>query len=311
MTTRTPSQTSVSAYKAKQRRRLKGMGLWQDPFVPSEPVRQHLRKIHEATGMPFYAISEKIGLPHGSSLQPLLWGRGKHGPSEKVSRETAELVLAYWPSMDDLPDTTLIDATGTVRRVEALAVQGWSRNWVGRQVGMREDNFRKALSKSKVTVGLARRVVAVYDQWWNQDPLDHGLALNPVSRTRHAAQRAGFYGPLAWDDDTIDNPNAMPMTDAMRPAVTDGANVADRWLMGESVILGPEDRKKVVQYLMEWTNDTPEEIAAQLEISLDALWQMWSRIKKKSRMEGRTEPWRRVYVPRERDLMQNEMEEAA
>lgn len=305
------SARSVGAYKQSRRRRLKATGQWQNPLVEAEPVRQHVRRIHAETGMPFHAIGERIGLPHESSLQCLLWGRAPHGPSERISRQTAELVMAFWPTLDDFPDGSLIDGTGTRRRVEALAVQGWSRNWVGRQIGIRPENFCAALLKGRVTARLARSVVAVYDQWWNQDPLDHGLNRNPVARTRAGARRAGWHGPLAWDDDTIDDPQAVPQTDALQPIVTEGENIADRWLLGESVILGLEDRRRVVQHLFEWTNDTPEEIAARLEMSLDAVWQAWGRIKKKAREEGRTEPWRRVYVPRERSLKQNDMEEVA
>ncbi len=44
---------------------------------------------------------------------------------------------------------------------------------------------------------------------------------------------------------------------------------------------------------------------------MHAVWQTWTRIKKQARDEGRREPWRRVYIPRERDLKQNEMGEAA
>lgn len=311
MSTRTDSERAASAHMKRRYRRLKGMGLWQDPYVPSEPVRQHLRRINQETGMPYRVIAEKVGLPHDSSLQGLLWGKGKYGPSDKVSRQTAELVLAYWPTLKDLPDATLVDITGTRRRIQALAVLGWSQNWIARQIGMREDGFRKAVGKDRVTAKLARSVAAVYDAWWNQDPLEHGLASNPVATTRGMARRAGWHGPLAWDDDRIDDPNAVPVTDAVAPVVSEGGNVADRWLHGESVILGPDDRKQVLQHLFEWTNDTPEEIAAQLEISVDAMWQIWSRIKKKARQEGRTEPWRRVYVPRERDMNQNQMEEAA
>jgi hypothetical protein len=286
------------------------MGLWQDPYVPAEPVRQHLHKIHDQTGMPYYAISKKIGLPHGSSLQALLWGKGEHGPSKTVSRETAELVMAYWPSLHDLPPTTLVDATGTRRRVEALAVRGWSRNWLARQIGMHEDAFRKAAGRTQVTAGLARRVAAAYDEWWDQDPLDHGFALNPVSIVRAGALRAGWHGPLAWDDDTIDNPSATPMTDAVRPACTEGGNVADRWLMGEAVILDQDARRQVLIHLFEWTNDTCEEIAAKLDMSPEAADRQWHRMKKRAAAEGRR-LWRRVYVPRERDLNQDEMEEAA
>ena len=310
MSTLTDSQRRARAHSRRRVRRLKGMGLWQDPYVPAEPVRQHLHKIHDQTGMPYRAIAKKIGLPHDSSLQALLWGKGEHGPSKTVSRETAQLVMAYWPTMDDLPPTTLVDATGTRRRVQALAVRGWSRNWLARQIGMHEDAFRKALGRKQVTAGLARRVAATYDEWWNQDPLDHGCALNPVSIVRSGAQRAGWHGPLAWDDDTIDNPSAVPMTDAVPLAATEGGNVAARWLMGESVVLDREARREVLAHLFEWTNDTTAEIAARLDMSPEAAERQWGRMKARAAAEDRR-LWRRVYVPRERTLDQDEMEEAA
>jgi hypothetical protein len=309
MSTRTQSQKTACAHMQIRRRRLKAVGQWQ-PYVAAEPVRQHLRLVN-ATGMPFRAICERLGLPNEASLQHLMWGRGTPQPGEKVQTETAQLVLSYWPSLQDFPDPARIDATGTRRRIQALAVRGWSRNSVARKIGMREDNFRKAISQDRVTARVARQVVAAYDEMWNQDPLDHGVSRNAVARIRKGAERAGFHGPLAWDDDTIDDPKAVPVTDAVPPVATEGENVADRWLHGESVILGLEDRRQVVQHLMEWTNSTAEEIADQMQMTVDAVWQVWTRIKKKARDEGRTEPWRRVYVPRERNLNQNQMEEAA
>lgn len=310
MSTRTVSGRSAAAHAIARRRRLKALGQWQDPYVDAEPVRQHLRKINEF-GMSFRAIAEKLGLPHDSSLQPLLWGRGPYGPSRTVLRETSELILAYWPTMDDLPDTAMVDATGTRRRLEALAVRGWSRNAMADKVGMRRDNFRKAVAQPKVTARLARLVAAAYDAWWDQDPLEHGVSLNSVSRVRADASRGGFYGALAWDDDTIDDPSATPVTDAPAPAVTEGGNVAARWLLGESVVLGDEDRKQVVQHLFEWTQLTKEQIAARLEMTPAAAEQIWNRLKRQARAEGRPVPWRRVYGLRDKDLRQNQMGAAA
>jgi hypothetical protein len=291
-----------------RRRRLKAAGQWE-PYVDAEPVRHHLKKINEA-GMPFRAICDRLGLPHESSLQHVLWGRGPYGPGQQVRRETADLVLSYWPSLDDFPDTAVIDATGTRRRVEALAVRGWSRNAVARHIGMREDNFRQAISQGRVSARVARLVVAAYDELWQKDPIDAGASLNSVARVRAGAARAGFHGPLAWDDDTIDDPDAVPMTDAVQPVVTVGGNVAARWLMGEAVILGPDDRRVVLRHLYEWTNDTTAEIAARLEMTPAAAERQWERLKEKAAAHGHR-LWRRVYVPRGRDLKQTEMGEAA
>lgn len=304
----TPALRSASARWQARRRKLISYGQWE-PFVDAEPVRQHLKSVM-ASGMPIWAVCEQLGLPHESSLQHVLYGRGQYGPGEQVRRETAELVLSYWPSLADFPDTARIDPTGTRRRVEALAVLGWSRAQIARQIGMGETAFKKACHKERVTARLARQVAAVYDAWWNQDPAAYGISTNAAARVRADAARSGFHGPLAWDDDTIDAPTALPATDATEPVVTEGENLAARWLLGESVVLTLKARKEVLAHLFEWTNDTTEEIAEKLGMSPAAAEQTWHRQKKKARLEGRR-MWRRVYVPRERTVTENEMEEAA
>ena len=309
MSTTTDSHRAARRHMQRRRRHLQATGQWQSPDVEAEPVRAHVRALRDA-GMSEPALEARLNLP-GNAFKNLMRGANGRPPGKTVRRETAEVVLAYWPTLQDFPDTASIDATGTRRRTEALAVLGWSGSRLAQEIGMGKDNFNTCLRGRRVSARFARRVASLYDRLWSQKPEDHGVPSGIASRIRAAAASSGFYGPLAWDDDTIDDPKAVPVTDAVQPAATEGENVADRWLHGESVVLGSEDRKQVLQHLFEWTNDTPEEIAARLEMSLDAVWQAWTRIKKQARLEGRREPWRRVYVPRERDLKQNEMGEAA
>lgn len=305
-----PAVKLASARWQVRRRQLIRSGQWE-PFVAAEPVREHLRKVN-ATGMPYRAICARLGFEHDSALQHLLWGRGEYGPGQLVRRETAELVLSYWPSLKDFPEGARIEATGTRRRIEALAVRGWSRRVVADRIGLEVTHFRKALARERVTVRLARQVAAVYDAWWNQDPLEHGVSLQSVARTRSDAARSGFYSPLAWDDDTIDDPNAVPQIDAAPAVYTEGEDVAARFLMGESVVLDDAGRREVITHLMEWTQHTPAEIADRLEMSPDAVSRSWERIKRKARDEGRKAPWRRVYVPlRDMDLTQDELRSVA
>ncbi|QBJ94479.1 hypothetical protein D0Z67_29365 (plasmid) [Streptomyces seoulensis] len=124
------------------------------------------------------------------------------------------------------------------------------------------------------------------------------------------AERHGWAPPLAWDDDTIDDPTAVPVTEGPEPVATDGDNLAARWLMGESVVLTEDAKREVLLHLFEWTNDTAAEIAEKLDLSPVAAEKRWERAKKAAALEGRR-MWRRVYQPRERTLKQNEMEEAA
>ncbi|WP_331731862.1 hypothetical protein OG298_45275 (plasmid) [Streptomyces sp. NBC_01005] len=300
----------ASARWQVRRRRLVSAGQWE-PFVDAEPVREHLRQVN-AAGMPYRAICERLGLAHESSLQHLMWGRGEHGPGRQVRCETAELVLSYWPSMEDFPDAARIDATGTRRRIQALAVRGWPRHVMAKRIGMDESNFRKAVNRDRITARLARQVAAVYDALWDQDPLEHGVPLNAVSRVRADAARLGFWSALAWDDDTIDDPSAVPQTDAVPTGCTEGENVVARFLMGESVVLDKTGRREAIAHLMEWTQDTPEEIGARLDMTGESVSRAWERIKRKARDEGRKAPWRRVYVPlRDVDLSRDDMRSAA
>lgn len=306
MSTQTDIHRAAHNRWARRRRRLIAMGQWE-PFVDAEPIRQRVRALNQ-TGMPTNALALRLGLPE-SALEHLMWKRDGVA-SKDVRRETAEAVMGYWPTLEDFPANSLIDGTGVRRRVQALMTLGWTRRALASKAGISERSLSRALHKGRVTAELTRQVSSVYDLLWMRGPASDEVSPLAAHRARVHAANSGFAGPLAWDDDTIDDPSALPQTDAESPLQSDGENLVDRWLMGEAVVLRPEDRKKVVQHLFEWTNDTPEEIAARVEMSVAAVWQTWTRIKRKAREEGRPVPWRRVYMPRG-ELKQNEMEEAA
>ncbi|GAA3590999.1 hypothetical protein [Streptomyces osmaniensis] len=288
----------------RRRGELIAAGQWM-PFVAAGPVRDHVNKIR-AAGMPVRALEQHFEMS-AHHLDHLLWGSEGSGPGEKVRTETARMLLAYWPTLDHFPDSARIDPTGTRRRIEALQVRGFNLIAVAGKCGMPARYFQKAMCADKVTARMARAVRDVYGAWWDADPLEHGVLDWVAGRTRRAAERQGWYGPLAWDDDTIDDPTAVPQTDAVQPLAAEGEDVAARWLMGESVILGRSARREVLQHLFEWTSDTTEEIAARLEMTPEAAERAWHRQQAKAAAEGRR-VWRRVYTPR---IKQNDMEEAA
>lgn len=243
MSTRTAEERAAHARWAARRRKQIYLGQWQ-PFVPAEPVRAHLRKI-QATGMPLRAVSEATGLPL-TALRYLLWGDVQHGPGEQVRRETAEGVLAYWPTLADFPDHARIDPTGTRRRVEALEMLGFGRMAMADEVGMPKASFSRALRADRITAQVARAVMALYDGWWNQTPESHGVLPWVADRTRRSAKARGFVGPLAWDDNTIDDPAAVPQTDAQPADYTDGKEAegdfvdpvaVQRFLSGSPVVV--------------------------------------------------------------------------
>ncbi|WP_309031334.1 hypothetical protein [Streptomyces alfalfae] len=229
-----------------------------------------------------------------------VWGI-QTGRLDPILRSTAAKLLAVRPAVDD---NALVDSTGAVRRLRALVVMAHRQDTLADELGCSYTRISD-LTHGRVpvvTAGFDRAVRRVYGRLW--------MFQGPSVRGRARAERYGWHGPLAWDDDTIDDPNASPMTDAPKPVATEGGNVAARWLMGESVILDREARREVLQYLFEWTTDSTEEIAARLDMTSDAAERQWHRLQAKAAGEGRR-LWRRTWALRDKNLTKTSMGEAA
>lgn len=111
-----------------------------------------------------------------------------------------------------------VDATGTRRRLQALAAVGWSPARVSAELG-----FSRTWAQKLTTVGRVHRVNAalvadVYERLWNAAP-PQGTAGERLSMLRalSAARKAGWPPPLAWDDNSIDDPAAGPAVVVRRP----------------------------------------------------------------------------------------------
>ncbi|MFF6844703.1 hypothetical protein ACFY8X_38935 [Streptomyces tanashiensis] len=209
MTTQRPlALRSAEARRRAHSREAARNGTWM-PFVPAGPVRQHIEQI-AASGMPVAAIGERLGC--GPKAFDRLMYASKR--PERVRRETAESVLAYWPTIGDYPDSARIDPTGSRRRVQALMARGFPGRYLASVVGVDEKSFSRALQAERVTAFLARSIMKAYDRLWNQQPEAHGVSAAAANWARKVARSRGYAGSLAWDDDTIDDPNAEPLLDA-------------------------------------------------------------------------------------------------
>ncbi|MFG3336913.1 hypothetical protein ACGFZZ_33460 [Streptomyces tendae] len=298
---RGPAERAAHARWASRHRRLKAYGQW-DPFMPAEPVRAHLRLLADL-GMPRSGVEQALGL-QPNALRHATAGTSGFGRGEKITKEVGQAVLAFWPKLEDFPDSASVDSTGTRRRVEALATVGWSRAVLAQRAGRSVQGFRNKLHLPRVSAALARDVARLYDELWDQRPEDHGVAPWRAERCRRQAQAAGFHGPLAWDDELIDNPSAVAQTDAQVSLLTQGENLATRFLLGESVILDAAARHEVLLHLMEWADLPVQQVAERLEMTEAAVSRAWEREKAKARNDGRTVPWRRAYVPQQpRDVV--------
>lgn len=199
----------ANARRTRMRRRLISYGQWE-PFVAAEPVRQHVLNIRHQAGMSFRNLSAATGVNIGT-LEHLIYGVTGYPPARQIRSESAAALLSYWPTLDDYTDLAVIDATGTRRRMQALATLGWCAPAVHQHINfVTVRAIANLKGREQVTARLARAVRDFYRQVCGNPAEKHGVPTTAAKRARTGAKRNRWAGPSTWDDDTIDDPNAKP-----------------------------------------------------------------------------------------------------
>lgn len=218
---------AATAYE-RNRRRQTAYGRYDHGRVDAEPVREHLRYLMD-NGVSYKQASKLSGVSL-SAVGAILYGRPErnHGPYPRVSRSTADKILAVRPSLDGMADGRYIDSTGTKRRVQALVAIGWSRARIGERIGISPTNMSAFLQADQCTVTKAKVVRALYNELWNkpQQGTDQRSRIS-ANRARNYARSQGWVPPLAWDDGTIDDPAAKPAVFAETPLVHGEERISD------------------------------------------------------------------------------------
>ncbi|WP_407563375.1 hypothetical protein [Streptomyces sp. 184] len=184
-------------------------GTWQ-PYTDAEPVRAHIRDLRTC-GMGLRRIADVANVER-QRLTAIVNGRPEHGtpPQARVRPHIAAAVLAVEPTLDNLAPSTPVPAIGTHRRLQALVYAGWPQARLAARLGTGPGNFTVMMTTGRVIVRTARAAAAVYDELWQADPREHGVGPPAYSRARSHARARGWAPVVAWDDDTIDDPAAVP-----------------------------------------------------------------------------------------------------
>ncbi|MEV1295739.1 hypothetical protein [Pseudonocardia sp. NPDC049635] len=190
-------------------------------MVDAGAVRAHVTELRQQ-GVSIRRISEVSGVT-APTLYALLVGQPSKGlpPTRRVTHGVAQRLLAVTPptaappvrDLDTLPDLARVDATGSRRRIHALAALGWSVQQLADRLGLarRQLQGRVLHGGEQVSVRTARAIRDLYDALcWQPPPADTAWQRAAVTRTKAWANRQGWVPPLAWDDDTIDDPAATP-----------------------------------------------------------------------------------------------------
>ncbi len=97
----------------------------------------------------------------------------------------------------------MLNAVGTRRRIQALSAIGWTYGDLAERLGVTRSAVHHLTDeRPRIEATTARRITALYDRL--------SMTPGPSAITRARALAAGWPPPLAWDDDTIDDPTAKP-----------------------------------------------------------------------------------------------------
>lgn len=205
-------------------------------LVDAQPAREHIRHL-QAADMGYRRVAELAGVGR-VTVQKILGGRAR------IDRDVAAKILAVRAGSP--APARVVDATGTQRRLQALVALGWNQNRLAERLGILPSNFTGLIRGKwpKVHCRTADAVAALYDEL--------SMTVPPPSRSanvaRTAARKAGWLPPLAWDEDTIDNPAAKP---SVRDVTVVDEHAVERRMAGDDVPVSNKERREVVRRLRE------------------------------------------------------------
>lgn len=203
----TPCLEAGATYRGNRRRAI-AYGTWQ-PFMDAEPVRRHVKAL-QAHGLGIRQIAAVSGV-NRSQIEAIAHGRGGRPPSQRVRPTNAQRILAVRPTFDNLAPAAFVGSVGSHRRLKALVYCGWTQAKLAEHLGMTKKNFWTLMQAQRITVAKAITIRDLYDRLWNRPPPEHTQHHRAAAtRARRYARAQGFAPPLAWDEEAIDDPAAVP-----------------------------------------------------------------------------------------------------
>ena len=183
-------------------------GTWERAMaipVEFDAARLHIQTLLAVSGITGHRVGRIAGVNRDLVLNIA------SGSLQKASRPVVQALAGVTAqaclALIDRP-TTPVDAVGTKRRLQALAVDGWSPERIAGLVGVSASNVRKRRGHlyPEVTVRWRERYRELYDKIQSQADPSGGSR-----ETSQYAELVGWLGPERWADEDIDNPDAQPL----------------------------------------------------------------------------------------------------
>jgi transposase-like protein len=171
-----------------------------------------------------------------------------------------------------------VDSTGTARRLQALARQGWGTHDLAPLLGVSHTRVGHLRSRLYPLVHRDTRgvVARVFD--------DIGLKTGPSPKAAGHAARAGWVPSLGWDEDAIDDPNARPKVNPRAEVIYHLDEVAiEETMAGRRVKLSHEERQEVFRRLID-RGLNASQIAQRLGMTRAAAQKMATRVRSRGQV---------------------------
>lgn len=205
-------------------------------YRPAKEALAIYLEIKERTKMNDRQIAAAAGFTHTRNLSKL-----KTGEHERVQGGTYRRLVAL---RDSTSAPVRVPAVGAQRRIHGLHRMGWTRAVIKQRLGFQTDHLGALDPAGLIPVEMHQKIVALYDEL--------SMIPGPSERARNDAQKLGKAPPLAWDDDTIDDPKAKPnLTGGYRqvPGYIDHAKVVRRLRGDKSIRLNKHEATEAVRIL--------------------------------------------------------------
>jgi transcriptional regulator with XRE-family HTH domain len=204
-------ECGTAAVQRKTRlNKAKAFGRYTPTHTDPAPVREHALRLLES-GYTEASLARAAGL-HYSQIDELLHGTRRTDPRTPISKvlaSNAEKILAVDFRNDHRLPHTIVPATGSARRIQALMVLGWSQAQIADRVGMPKQSISLIIRSDSVRWQTHEAIAALYEQMWNcTPPADTPHRKTHTARARNYAAARRWLPPMAWDD--IDNDLTPP-----------------------------------------------------------------------------------------------------
>lgn len=207
---RCPECREAHRLDAANRRKLIAYGRYTKKRVKPDKAIQHIQAL-KAAGVSYQTIARHTHITV-STIHRIAWGQAK---TIQPQNETRILAL----TLDKINTGTFISGLGTARRVQALTANGWAQIVIAHELGIKPAHMTAIVLYGRaVTKELADKTRELYDELWDkQPPTNTPYEKRLANAARTIAKRNKWAPPLAWDDDTLENPDSRPILGGTGP----------------------------------------------------------------------------------------------